>query len=260
MSLSLYGALVRIKTERPLVHVISNYVTLTDVVNVILAAGAAAIAADDPQEAAQITGLCRALYLNTGMPSDRKLEAMIESGRAANRMGIPVVLDPVGAGASDFRHRILKEILDEVHVTCIRGNAAEIAALSGITFRSEGVESTDIAEPETAMQDLSKRLNCILAVSGKTDIVVTPDFIRKSETGSPLAKRVTGCGCMLSGLIAAFLSLCPSASMEDQALLVHEVMEKYGLAQERAAASGTGTMAFRSELINVISNWSQTDE
>lgn len=260
MSVSFNNALTRIKTERPLIHVISNYVTLNDVVNVILAAGATAIAADDPQEAEQITALSRALYLNTGMPSDRKLEAMIRAGKTANCMGTPVVLDPVGAGASDYRQQFLKRILEEVHITCIRGNASEIAALSGITFRSGGVESTNITEPVTAMQNLSQRLQCILAVSGHTDLVVTPDSIHKSEAGSPLAKRVTGCGCMLSGLVAAFLSLYPSLPVREQALLVHQVMENYGLAQERAQTSGTGTMTFRSRLIDNISNWGNQNE
>lgn len=253
MSVSFDAALAKMRAERPLVHVISNYVTLNDVVNVILAAGAAAIAADDPQETAQITEISRALYLNTGMPSERKQKAMTAAGKAANAAGIPVVLDPVGAGASDYRKDFLEKLLRDVHITCIRGNAAEIAALSGVTFRSRGVESADIFESEASMQQLSDELHCIVAVSGKRDLVVTPDAVRASETGSALARRVTGCGCMLSGLIAAFLALYPDASMQDQAALVHAVMKQYGLAQQEAQKCADGTMAFRNKLINVIS-------
>lgn len=252
---SIKAALAKIKAERPLIHVISNYVTLNDVVNIILAAGGAAIAADDPQEAAQISQISRALYLNTGMPSDRKLEAMLRAGKAANSAGIPVVLDPVGAGASDYRMKFLTTLLREIRFTCIRGNRSEIAALSGSHFRSQGVESADVFESESSMQDLSEELHCILAVSGETDLAVTPGKIWSSHTGSVMAKRVTGCGCMLSGLIALFLAACPDVSLEEKAFLVHQVMEKYGLAQENAQKKVGGTMTFRYELIDTVSLW-----
>lgn len=260
----LEAALEKINSQRPLVHVISNYVTLNDVVNVILAAGGAAIAADDPNETAQISTIARALYLNTGMPSDRKLEAMLEAGRAANARGIPIVLDPVGAGSSDYRSKILQTILTEVRISCIRGNVSEIAALSGIGFSSHGVESTEVSESDAARQKLADHLHCILAVSGKEDFVVVPGAseesgILRSSTGSKYAGNVTGCGCMLSGLIACFLAVYPKAPVREQAHLVHRVMIQYGLAQETAERkmldSDGGTMTFRNELINAVSKW-----
>lgn len=255
----------KMQEERPLVHVISNYVTLHDVVNVILAAGAAAIAADDPQETEEISNISQTLYLNAGMPSDRKLDAMLRAGKAANAKGIPVVLDPVGAGSSEYRRLFLNRLLDNIRFTCIRGNASEIAALSGITFASKGVEAADVGEPAERLQRLADHLDCILAISGAEDQVVIPGVGGKrfltSSTGSVYAKRITGCGCMLSGLIASFLALYPdsAATRQEQAELVHFVMTQYGRAQEEAEkrmreADG-GTMTFLAALIDAVSGW-----
>lgn len=254
------SALRKMRENRPLVHVISNYVTLNDVVNVILAAGGTAIAADDPQETARIASISQALYLNTGMPSGRKLEAMLAAGKEANKEHIPVVLDPVGAGASDFRRLFLTKLLSEVQISCIRGNAAEMAALSGIRFASRGVESADVEESEESLQKLAGRLHCILAVTGEEDQVVTENGpVLVSHTGAQMAKRITGCGCMLSGLIAAFLAACPDTEMGTRAMLVHQVLEEYGKAQELAETRANeiqgGTMTFRNELIDTISRW-----
>ena len=122
----------------PLVHVITNSVTINETVNAILASGARAVCADSPDEAEQITSLSDALVINIGMPSAEKLEAMVRSGRRANQMGIPVVLDPVGAAASSFRERIIQRLLEEIRFAAIRGNQSEIAALCRVSFRSGG--------------------------------------------------------------------------------------------------------------------------
>lgn len=122
--------------KEPLVHIITNSVTINDTVNLVLAAGGAAICADSPREVAEVVSLCDALMINIGTPSEKKLTAMLIAGRRANEMGIPVVLDPVGAGASGFRREILGELLEDVRFDCIRGNKSEIAALLGIPFRS----------------------------------------------------------------------------------------------------------------------------
>ena len=123
----------KVKYERPVIHILTNYVTARDVVNMVLAVGAAGICADEPQEAADITSISKGLLINIGTPSDRKVETFLASGKKANELGIPVVLDPVGIGASPYRQKFMKELLEEVHFTCIRGNMSEIATIAKLT-------------------------------------------------------------------------------------------------------------------------------
>ena len=129
------------KNIRPLVHLISNEVTLNNVVNVILGAGGRAICATAVEEVFEITSNSKALVLNIGVPNKEKLKAMLIAGKRANEIGIPVVLDPVGIGASAFRHSIVNELLEKVSFTCIKGNKSEIAKLCGISSNAVGVDS-----------------------------------------------------------------------------------------------------------------------
>ena len=229
-----------IRNAQPLIHLITNPVTMNDVVNLVLASGAAAICADAPQEAAEISELADATVLNIGMPSESKLEAMLAAGEKANALGHPLILDPVGAGASEFRRRILQTLLEKLHLTCIRGNQSEMAALLGMSYPSRGVEEAGICLEPELLQKLAKRYDTVLAVTGNTDITVSKDQILVSHTGTPLQKRITGSGCMLSALLGAALagSMTPSSSPGEQALrltntagivsLVHETVEVYG--------------------------------
>ena len=254
--------LAKIGRQKPLIHVISNAVTLTDVVNAILASGGVAIGADAPEEAAEITRLADGLVLNIGTPSRAKREAMLTAGKTANAKGIPVVLDPVGAGASVFRRQILAELLQNVRFTCIRGNLSEMWTLAGIaeeagvmdasgTGRQSGTGNAGRSEcpdhsgtaPEerkdhktapalnsgTVLEDRSSRgvedsagaltgeklaalerfsesLCTVLAVTGAEDFVICGTDVRRIHGGSPLQKRMTGSGCMLSGLTAGALA------------------------------------------------------
>ena len=259
-----------IRNAQPLVHLITNPVTMNDVVNLVLASGAAAICADAPQEAAEISGLADATVLNIGMPSETKLKAMLAAGEKANALGHPLILDPVGAGASGFRQQTLQTLLEKLHLTCIRGNQSEMAALLGMSYPSRGVEEAGICLEPELLQKLAKRYDTVLAVTGNTDITVSKDQILVSHTGTPLQKRITGSGCMLSALLGAALagSMTPSSSPGEQALrltntagivsLVHETVEVYGSLASQAeaemeASSRHGTMTFRSRLIDIVS-------
>lgn len=192
----------------PLVHLITNQVTMNKTVNGILAAGGRAICADAPAEAEDITGLADALVLNTGMPSEERVRAMRIAGKKANAKGIPVVLDPVGAGASGLRNQILTTLLSEIRFTAIRGNASEIAALCRVSFRSGGVEDVGARASVEAMRELSRRTGAVIIATGEEDIVIR-DGDAPGQTltgGSPLQKQVTGSGCMLSGILGAALA------------------------------------------------------
>ena len=195
-----------VRARQPLIHAITNPVTMNDVVNMILASGALAICADNPEETREITLLSDGLLLNTGMPCDEKLRAMIRAGRAANENGIPVVLDPVGAGASQYRKRFLKELLRQVRVDCVRANRSETAALCGVSFEARGVESADVSADTDSIRRLSEKLDAVIAVTGEEDLAVYKETVLKSRTGCAMQKRITGAGCMLGGLIAAAIA------------------------------------------------------
>lgn len=137
------GALADMRGSSPLIHCITNYVTAGDTANMLLAAGASPIMADDPSESAEITALAQGLTLNLGTPSGSRVEAMLRSGAEANRCGIPVVFDPVGAGCSGFRRNSAGEILRRVRLTAIRGNLSEISYLAGFESRENGVDSSE---------------------------------------------------------------------------------------------------------------------
>ena len=150
---------------------ITNYVTVKDVVNIVLAAGGTAICAAAPEEAAEITAAADGLLINIGTPSAKGCTAMLLAGKEANRRGIPVVLDPVGAGASSFRDGILSQLLEQIHFTCIRGNATEVAALCHMGSNHSGVEAADDFLPPECIQQLAVKTGAIIVVTGETDII-----------------------------------------------------------------------------------------
>lgn len=253
-----------IRKAHPVIHAITNPVTIHDVVNMILAAGATAICADSAEEAADITAICDGLLLNTGMPDDDRLEAMLRAGRKANEKGIPVVLDPVGAGASPYRRRFLRKLLSDVQFSCIRCNMSEAAALSGMTFASHGVEDAGVKLTPEQMQQLAGEYRTVLAITGETDYTVTRDQIVESHTGTPLEKEITGAGCMLSGVAAAVLAAADSGetSVAGRSLLrpaeIRALLGAYGSCAEAAKkemeqAGERGTATFRIRFMDAVS-------
>lgn len=241
--------------NHPLVHLETNMVTVNDAVNIVLAAGGTAICANAKEEAEEITSLADGLVLNLGTPSKERAEAMLLSGKKANALGIPVVLDPVGAGASAFRDGILSDLLRDVHFTCIRGNASEIAAMCRVSFRSQGVEDAGARASLEQIQKLSEKTGAVIAVTGEKNLVVFRDLIRQLPGGSPLQKRITGSGCMLSSLLGAFLADRKERNAYTTFLAVCGCIETYCRAARRAASRtrGAGTASFRSALIDDIS-------
>lgn len=194
------------KNIRPLVHVISNEVTLNNVVNVILGAGGRAICATAVEEILEITSNSKALILNTGMPGKEKLKAMLIAGRRANEIGIPVVLDPVGVGASAFRRNIVNELLENISFTCIKGNKSEIAELCGVQSASVGVDSNITEINHKVLKLLSDRTGAIIAATGEVNVIADPNTITEIPGGSKLLRRITGSGCMLTGIIGVYLA------------------------------------------------------
>lgn len=189
----------------PLVHCITNYVTAGDTANMLLAAGASPIMADDPAEAAEVSAAADALVLNMGTLSESRLCAMLRAGASANEKGIPVVLDPVGVGLTKFRRSAAEKLLSEVNISVIRGNIAEISALAGNeAIHPHGVDCFGAENAAAAAVTAARKLGAVCAVTGKNDVISDGSRTVILHNGSEKLKRVTGAGCMTTALCAAF--------------------------------------------------------
>lgn len=244
-----------LRPARPMVHCITNSVTINDCANVLLAAGARPIMADAPEESAEITAACQALVLNLGMLSPRKLEAMVKSGHQANRMGIPVVLDPVGAGASALRTRAVHTLLEEVRFAAVRGNGSEIRVLAAGGENHGGVDAAPgecAPEQERAMAEaLARRIHAVVAVTGETDLVTDGTRTARCLGGCAEMGLVTGTGCMLSALTGALLAVSPEQPFAAVCTAVC-AMKTAGELARAALAPDEGSGSYRVRLIDAV--------
>lgn len=195
----------RVRAQRPMVHCITNYVTANDCANMLLACGGSAVMADDPEEAAEIAALSDALVLNLGTPNLRRIEAMRLAGQQANRLGRPVVLDPVGAGCSELRRSAALTLLEEVRFAAVRGNASEIAFLARGRRAKGGVEGEPVEDVCNLARQLARQRRTVVIVTGGRDIVTDGEGLVFVDNGHPMMRSVTGAGCMLSAVTGAFL-------------------------------------------------------
>lgn len=245
------GLLTTIRSNHPIIHCITNYVTANDCANILLACGASPVMADAPQESAEITAGSSALVLNLGTLSESRLQAMILSGKQANRMQIPVVFDPVGVGASAFRMESAKKLLSLVQMTAIRGNLSEIQALIGFREHEPGVDAADSGTENAAQyaKTAAWHFECNVILSGAEDIITDGLRVCRSHRGDPILKTITGAGCMLSALTAAFLTA--ENSLAGCTAAVHAM----GSAGEAAASRMTeqdGNATCRNYLIDAV--------
>lgn len=201
-----------VKEKAPLVHNITNYVTVNDVANAILASGASPIMSDEPEDVEDITSICGGVNINIGTLNKRSIEAMFISGKKSKELGHVVLLDPVGAGASKLRTETALRILEEIKPDVIRGNISEIKTLALGSGNTKGVDA-DAADTVTennleAMiefaKSFAKKTKAVIAITGAIDLVADSDRCYVIKNGSPLMSRITGTGCMLSGVATAF--------------------------------------------------------
>jgi hydroxyethylthiazole kinase len=255
------GTLLKaLHNKKPLIHHITNYVTVNDCANIVLAIGASPIMADDLDEVAEITALAAALVLNIGTLNRRTIAAMLAAGKKANELRIPVVLDPVGAGASRLRNETTRQLLDQVQVSVLRGNMSEIRFVSGLAASTNGVDASaaDIASgnqngAQTA-QTLAQKLDCVVAITGATDFISDGVHTVSIANGHPMLASVTGTGCMCTSLVGAF---CGATANYFTATVAGVIC--MGIAGEMAfaAAGGRGAGSFRTALIDSISQLDQ---
>lgn len=205
-----------IKRSKPIVHHITNYVTANDCANIVLAIGASPVMADDPEEVEEIVSLSQALVLNLGTLSKRTAESMLMAGKKANELGIPVILDPVGAGAASYRTRTAETIIQNIRLAVIRGNMSEIKAIAGLGSSTRGVDasehdintSNDLLYAKNISKTLSEKLGCVVAITGTTDIVSDGRKTVYIRNGDKMFSSITGAGCMCTSLIGAFCAVC----------------------------------------------------
>jgi hydroxyethylthiazole kinase len=239
-------SLDRIAATRPLVHQITNVVVTNDSANLTLGFGALPVMAYAPQEVAEMAAISQALVLNIGTLSEEEIAAMLLAGQAAGEKGIPIVLDPVGAGATSFRTQSALRLLRELPITVLRGNRGEIGALVG-SGEVRGVEATGSEDPRQVAAAAREAFGVVVAVTGATDVIAGPDRTYLVHNGSPLLGTITGSGCMATATIGIFTAVGDEAALQTALGLA-----TYGLAAERAAAGDPGPGTFRSRLLDEV--------
>ncbi|MDH7601672.1 MAG: hydroxyethylthiazole kinase [Armatimonadota bacterium] len=246
---SIIECLRRIRERKPLIHNITNFVVMNETANAILCIGALPIMSHAAEEVQEMVGIANCLVLNIGTLSPDWIDAMIAAGKAANKKGIPIVLDPVGAGATRLRTESCRRLLSELRISSVRGNLAEVAALVGIASEVRGVESIAAADsPERVAQALAETYGCTAAVTGATDIVCDGSRLARISNGHPLLGKVVGTGCMSTAIVGAFAAVEPDPFTASAAALT-----AFGIAGELAATvSGDRPGTFHVELYNAL--------
>lgn len=253
--------LENVRAKTPLVHNITNYVTVNDVANVLLAAGGSPIMSDDADDVEDITSICGGLNINIGTLNKNTIPSMFLAGRKANALGHIVLLDPVGAGASRLRTDTANRLMQEVRFDAVRGNISEIKTLCTGSGTTKGVDADAVdAVTEANLDDgvalvkaFARQAGCIIAVTGAIDLVSDGERCWCIRNGRPEMSRITGTGCQLSGLTTAFLVANPEHKLEAAAAAVCTM----GLAGEIAWANmqpGDGNSTYRNRIIDAIFN------
>jgi hydroxyethylthiazole kinase len=238
-----------VRKSKPLVHQITNYVVMNETANATLALGALPVMAHAVEEVEEMAGIASSLVLNIGTLSEHWIDAMLLAGAAANARGIPVVLDPVGAGATAYRTTTAQRILDVVDVTVLRGNAGEVATLVGAQAEVRGVESISTGmEPAELAREAARRLGLIASVTGPVDHVSDGERVLAIANGHELLSTVTGTGCMSSAMTGCFLAGKSDEPLEAAA----EALAAFGVAAEDAASGAGGPGTFHALLYDAL--------
>lgn len=230
----------RIRENKPLIHNITNFVVMNYTANVLLAMGASPVMAHAKNEVEEMVGFAGALVINIGTLTEIWVESMLKAGKKASELGTPIVLDPVGSGATKLRTNAAKKIIDTTKVTIIRGNASEILSLHTEDSKSKGVDSVhSVEEAEQSAMILAKELGTTLAITGPTDFITDGSRVIRVKNGHPLMPVITGTGCSATAVIGAFAAVDP-----DPVTAAATGLAFFGLAGEKAgeSAKGPGTM------------------
>jgi hydroxyethylthiazole kinase len=249
------GLLEMLRSKRPLVHHITNYVTVNDCANITLAIGASPVMAHADEEVQEMVSLSQALVLNIGTCDRIQLRAMFLAGSRANQLGIPIVLDPVGAGATSFRTNASHKLLQELQIAVLKGNGGEISVLAGSGGKVVGVDSASTgADPVNLVREYAKRLGTTVVMTGAQDIVSNGKKTLLVENGHPLMGGFSGSGCMAGSVIGSFVAIS-----SDHVEAAAAALAAFGLAGERAAKKATTPFSLKQALFDELYNLTPED-
>ncbi len=251
--------LENVRAKRPLIHSITNYVTANDCANVLLACGASPVMADDENEVEDVTSICSGLCINLGTLDHRKVTAMLKAGKRAGELGHPVILDPVGAGSSRFRTETARKLLGEIGCSVVRGNVSEIRTLAlgaGTTKgvdadRADRVTSENLERLSEVVKQFAAAAKTVAVATGAVDLVSDGDRVCRIYNGHSMMSSVTGTGCQLSVLTAAYVAANPEHRLEAAAAAVCAMGLCGEKAYERMEASD-GNASYRNYLIDAV--------
>lgn len=258
--MELFDVLEQVRIEAPLVQCITNFVTVNDCANILLAAGASPTMAQDIREVEEAVAGAGGLVCNLGAIDF--VDSMILAGKRANELGIPVVLDPVAAGGTALRRELSAKLLEAVHFAAIRGNASEIRALAGQMSRGSGVDvcaadtmtEENLVQSAALVRQLAGDLHAVIAVSGKLDIVSDGTKTAILRNGCATMARITGSGCMLTALIGAFCAAAPEHPFDATCAAMAAMGICGEIAEEKRLQNKTGNATFRTDLIDAVFN------
>ena len=248
-----------VRKNVPLVHNITNYVTVNDVANILLACGGSPIMSDEPEDVEDITSVCGGLNINIGTLHQSSIEGMLLAGKKANELGHPVLLDPVGAGASRLRTDTALRIMKEIKLTVIRGNISEIKTLAYGSGTTKGVDA-DVADAVTEetlndaiafVKNFARKTSCIIAVTGAIDLVSDGEICYVIRNGRPEMGKITGTGCQLSGMMTAYVTANQEKPLEAAASAVG-IMGLAGEIGWSRMQEGDGNATYRNRIIDAV--------
>ena len=249
MSMAPGSTLRTLRDRKPLIHQITNYVVMNETANATLALGALPVMAHAREEVEEMVWLAGALVINIGTLSPHWVEAMLSAGKAANDAGVPVVLDPVGAGATSYRTDTARRILGEIGVAVLRGNAGEVATLVGVEAEVRGVESiAATVDPAELSRAAARQLGVVASVTGPVDHVSDGNRAIGVANGHELLSSVSGTGCMSTAITGCFLAAKPDEPVEAAA----EALAAFGVAAEDAAREANGPGSFHVNLYDAL--------
>jgi hydroxyethylthiazole kinase len=252
---SLWEAVQAIRGKAPVVHNITNYVVMNSTANALLALGASPVMAHAEEEMEEMVGIASALVINIGTLSPAWIRAMFRAAGAAREKGIPIVLDPVGAGATSYRTRTARELIKSFPPAIVRGNASEIMALLDSGARTKGVDSSASSDAAVALgRALHAQCGAAVCISGETDYTIGRDGIIRGRNGHVMMTRVTGLGCTASALCGAF-----AAVTADAAVAAAGALAVMGIAGEIAAAASAGPGSLQVHFLDTLYRLSAAD-
>jgi len=239
-----------IREKKPLVHHITNYVVMNVTANVTLAMGASPVMAHDSQEVEEMVSFASAFVINIGTLSPHWVEAMLKAGKKARELDVPVILDPVGAGATRLRTDVCSQIMSEVRPDIVRGNQAEIVTLAGGAAAIQGVDSLEAGEaPIGLFKEFARTADAVVCVTGPVDWVTDGHRVLRIENGHPMMSNVTGTGCSASAAVAVF-NCSPADRLESSAL----GLAAFGACGEVAAKNSVGPGSFQVAILDALYN------